>query len=153
MIQHHIDKDGEWGLYPDAQLTRLLKIRFRDVSIIKGLPTYSMIPVGYGKPVTDGVHVKIPPPPPPPPMTEFEKSLAWMKEFIDDVEHDARSVCEDESERWLGAWGNPTKEQFLHNLTIVSNHCPPRPDTGQDSVLDAPVIGDRRGRLDAPVGG
>ena len=80
-------------------------------------------------------------------MTEFEKSLAWMKEFIDDVEDDARVVFEDDSESWLGAWCNPTKEQFLHHLTIVSNYCPPRPDTGQDSVLDAPVIGDRRGEL------
>ena len=128
MIQHHIKKDGEsylphsFGgmLYSDAPLSTMLKKRFRDVSIIKGLPTYSMIPVGYGKPVTDGVHVKIPPPPPPPPMTEFEKSLAWMKEFIDDVEDEARSVCEDESEHWLGAWGNPTKEDFLKHLAVVS---------------------------------
>ena len=128
MIQHHINKDGEsylphsFGgmLYSDAPLSTMLKKRFRDVSIIKGLPTYSMIPVGYGKPVTDGVHVKIPPPPPPPPMTEFEKSLAWMKEFIDDVEYEARSVCEDESEHWLGAWGNPTKEDFLKHLAVVS---------------------------------
>ena len=128
MIQHHINKDGEsylphsFGgmLYSDAPLSTMLKKRFRDVSIIKGLPTYSMIPVGYGKPVTDGVHVKIPPPPPPPPMTEFEKSLAWMKEFIDDVEDEARSVCEDESEHWLGAWGNPTKEDFLKHLAVVS---------------------------------
>ena len=119
MIQHHIDKDGEWGLYPDAPLSRLLKRSFRDVSIIR-LPTVWLSPVGYGKPVTDGVHVKIPPPPPPPPMTEFEKSLAWMKEFIDDVEDEARSVCEDESEHWLGAWGNPTKEDFLKHLAVVS---------------------------------
>jgi hypothetical protein len=126
MIQHHIKKDGEsylphsFGgmLYP-VPLSTMLKKRFRDVSI-KGLPTYSMIPVGYGKPVTDGVHVKIPPPPPPPPMTEFEKSLAWMKEFIDDVEHDARLVCEDESESWLGSWTNPTKEDFLKHLAVVS---------------------------------
>jgi hypothetical protein len=126
MIQHHINKDGEsylphsFGgmLYP-VPLSTMLKKRFRDVSI-KGLPTYSMIPVGYGKPVTDGVHVKIPPPPPPPPMTEFEKSLAWMKEFIDDVEHDARLVCEDESESWLGSWTNPTKEDFLKHLAVVS---------------------------------
>tara|TARA_B100000530_G_scaffold129219_1_gene80736 strand:- start:832 stop:1239 length:408 start_codon:yes stop_codon:yes gene_type:complete len=126
MIQHHIIKDGEsylphsFGgmLYP-VPLSTMLKKRFRDVSI-KGLPTYSMIPVGYGKPVTDGVHVKIPPPPPPPPMTEFEKSLAWMKEFIDDVEHDARLVCEDESESWLGSWTNPTKEDFLKHLAVVS---------------------------------
>ena len=60
------------------------------------------------------------PPPPPPPMTEFEKSLAWMKEFIDDVEDEAQSVCEDESEHWLGAWGNPTKEDFLKHLAVVS---------------------------------
>ena len=53
-------------------------------------------------------------------MTEFEKSLAWMKEFIDDVEHDARLVCEDESERWLGACTNPTKEDFLKHLAVVS---------------------------------
>tara|TARA_Y100000814_G_C12335304_1_gene402701 strand:+ start:922 stop:1329 length:408 start_codon:yes stop_codon:yes gene_type:complete len=126
MIQHHIIKDGEsylphsFGgmLYP-VPLSTMLKKRFRDVSI-KGLPTYSMIPVGYGKPVTDGVHVKIPPPPPPPPMTEFEKSLAWMKEFIDDVEDEARSVCEDESESWLGSWTNPTKEDFLKHLAVVS---------------------------------
>ena len=52
--------------------------------------------------------------------TEFEKSLAWMKEFIDDVEDEARSVCEDESEHWLGAWGNPTKEDFLKHLAVVS---------------------------------
>lgn len=68
-------------------------------------------------------------------MTEFEKSLAWMKDFIDDVEDDARLVFEDDSESWLGAWCNPTKEQFLHHLTIVSNHCPPRPDTGQNIFL------------------
>lgn len=129
MIQHHINKDGEsylphsFGgmLYSDAPLSTMLKKRFRDVpQFIIGLPTYSMIPVGYGKPVTDGVHVKIPPPPPPPPMTEFEKSLAWMKEFIDDVEDEAQSVCEDESEHWLGAWGNPTKEDFLKHLAVVS---------------------------------
>ena len=84
-------------------------------------------------------------------MTEFEKSLAWMKEFIDDVEDDA--ITPYVHDNWLGSFGNPTKEQFLHHLTIVSNHCPPRPDTGQDSVLDAQVIGDRRGRLDAPLGG
>ena len=53
-------------------------------------------------------------------MAEFEKSLAWMKEFLDDVEHDARSVCEDESESWLGSWTNPTKEDFLKHLAVVS---------------------------------
>ena len=124
MIQHHINKDGEsylphsFGgmLYP-VPLSTMLKKRFRDVSIIKGLPMYSMIPVGYGKPVTDGVHVKIPPPPPPP-MTEFEKSLAWMKEFIDDVEDDAWEKWGDGP--WLGAWCNPTKEDFLKHLAVVS---------------------------------
>lgn len=129
MIQHHIKKDGEsylphsFGgmLYPDP-LSTMLKKRFTPLTqdIILQPCTFPMIPVGYGKPVTDGVHVKIPPPPPPPPMTEFEKSLAWMKEFIDDVEDEARSVCEDESEHWLGAWGNPTKEDFLKHLAVVS---------------------------------
>ena len=126
MIQHHINKDGEsylphsFGgmLYSDAPLSTMLKKRFRDVpQFIIGLPTYSMIPVGYGKPVTDGVHVKIPPPPPPP-MTEFEKSLAWMKEFIDDVEDDAWEKWGDGP--WLGAWCNPTKEDFLKHLAVVS---------------------------------
>ena len=116
MIQHHINKDGEWGLYPDAPLSRLLKRRFGDVSVI-GMPMYSMAPVGYGKPVTDGVHVKLPPPPPPPPLTEFETSLSWMKEFIDDVEHDAWEKWGDGP--WLGD-NNPTKEDFLKHLAVVS---------------------------------
>jgi hypothetical protein len=55
-----------------------------------------------------------------PNLSDFNKSLTWLKEFIDDVEFDARTVCDDESESWLGD-DNPTKEEFLLHLDTVSD--------------------------------
>jgi|10_taG_2_1085330.scaffolds.fasta_scaffold55157_3 hypothetical protein len=53
-----------------------------------------------------------------PNLSEFDKSLAWLKEFIDDVEFDAWEKWGDCP--WLGD-GNPTKEEFLKHLDTVSD--------------------------------
>tara|TARA_Y100000004_G_C8616139_1_gene286840 strand:- start:47 stop:250 length:204 start_codon:yes stop_codon:yes gene_type:complete len=50
-----------------------------------------------------------------PNLSDFDKSLAWLKEFIDDVEFDAWEKWGDRP--WLG---DGTKEEFLKHLDTVS---------------------------------
>jgi hypothetical protein len=68
--------------------------------------------VGYA--TIDGDKILINPPPP----TEFDKSLAWLKDFIEEVKFDDWQKWGDGS--WLGDGCNPTEEEYLKHLDVVS---------------------------------